>query len=99
MTATLESDSSCAVISATPEVWLVLQPQPRRRQVDEPAVCGHVLQERRVESGAAPGSVRSSASWRRSGRPVLKPWTYSSGVSRPSGSKNTCAAARAEVRV
>ena len=40
--------------------------------------------------GPVPGSVCSSASWRRSGSPVEKPCTYSSGVWRPSGSRNTC---------
>lgn len=37
-----------------------------------------------------PGRVWRRASWRRSGKPVEKPCTYSSGLLRPSGSKNTC---------
>ena len=41
-------------------------------------------------AGSAPGRVLKRASCRRSGSPVEKPWTYSSGVSRPSGSRNTC---------
>ena len=38
----------------------------------------------------APGRVCKSASCSLSGSPVEKPWTYNSGVVRPSGSRNTC---------
>ena len=38
---------------------------------------------------SSPGSVRSRASCSRSGRPVERPWTYTSGVRRPSGSRKT----------